>query len=89
MDVGTKKAVASCPSCGWMVNPGARPREGQEVTCPNCGAYLEVINLEPLEFDWAFTEIETDWDPDEEMWDEDEWDEDAQDEDAQDENDWD
>jgi hypothetical protein len=45
---------------------------------------LEVINVEPLELDWAFAEFESDWDPDEEMWDEDGWDEDAPDEGEQD-----
>ena len=84
MDVRTKKAMASCPGCGWMVSPGSWPKEGQEVTCPNCEAYLEVINVEPLELDWAFTEFESDWDPDEEMWDEDDWDEDDQDADEPD-----
>jgi lysine biosynthesis protein LysW len=73
MDVKTKRSVAPCPGCGWMVIPGARPSEGQPVTCPNCGAYLEVINLEPLELDWAFTEFE-------EAWAEQEWDEDDRDE---------
>jgi hypothetical protein len=84
MDVRTKKAMASCPGCGWMVSPGSWPKEGQEVTCPNCEAYLEVINVEPLELDWAFTEFESDWDPDEEMWDADDWDEDDPDEGEQD-----
>jgi hypothetical protein len=77
MDSKTKKAVAACPGCGWMVMPGAQPREGQPVTCPNCEAYLEVINLEPLELDWTFTEFEADLDLelDEEEWDEDDEDE--------------
>ena len=75
MDSKTKKAVAACPGCGWTIMPGAQPTEGQQVNCPNCGAYLEVINLEPLELDWAFTEFEADWDPDEEAWDAEDWDE--------------
>ena len=84
MDVKTKKAVGTCPGCGWAVMPGDRPTEGQQVNCPNCGAYLEVINLEPLEVDWAFTDFEADWDLDEEVWDEEEWDEDDQDEEERD-----
>ncbi len=80
MDARVKKAVASCPGCGWMINPGSQPKEGQQLTCSNCGAYLEIINLEPIELDWAFTEFESDWDPDEEMWEEEEWEEEWDDE---------
>jgi lysine biosynthesis protein LysW len=77
MDLKTKRVGAACPGCGWLVIPGAHPRESQLVTCPNCEAYLEVINLDPLELDWTFTEFESDWDLDlgEEEWDEDDEDE--------------
>jgi len=36
---------------------------------------LEIINVEPLELDWAFDDFESDWEPDEEEWEDEEWDE--------------
>lgn len=36
---------------------------GQIITCPECGADLEIINLEPLELDWAYyDDYDEDWD---------------------------
>ena len=62
-------ATAYCPECEQKVKLGAEPAEGQRVTCLNCGTILEVINLEPLELDWAYVEPaddEQDWDWDKE-----------------------
>jgi lysine biosynthesis protein LysW len=58
--------ISYCPDCEQEIDLGARPREGQEVTCPNCGIYLEVISLDPLELDWAVSEFGEYWGPDEE-----------------------
>ena len=44
-------------------------RRAGSFTCINCGAYLEIINLKPLELVWAFSDFEPDWDPDEKEWD--------------------
>ena len=55
-------AVAFCPECETGIKLGNTPREGQQVTCPECGAELEVISLKPLELDWAYEESEEDWD---------------------------
>ncbi len=44
-----------CPECGQFFEL-ANPKEGQRVGCPNCQARLEVLNLEPLELDWAYNE---------------------------------
>lgn len=70
MDIRTRTAVAPCPGCGRPVNLGSRPRVGQRLACPNCGDYLEIINMEPLELDWAFDDFEPDLEPDEEEWEE-------------------
>jgi hypothetical protein len=35
---------------------------------------LEIINIEPLELDWAFDNFESGWEPDEEEWEDEEWD---------------
>lgn len=63
--------VVFCLECGYGVNLGARPHEGQRVICAQCGTRLEVISLRPLELDWGYDEpyhnpeeewqIETDW----------------------------
>jgi alpha-aminoadipate carrier protein LysW len=47
-------ATASCLYCRYLIDLGSRLMEGQMVTCPNCGAQLEVLSLDPLELDWAF-----------------------------------
>jgi alpha-aminoadipate carrier protein LysW len=74
-------AIAFCPDCDGSVNVGASPRLGQRINCPHCDAELEVIEVSPLELDWAYDEPETDWGEEEE------WDDDEDDED--DEDDWD
>lgn len=43
-----------CPECGQTLDLGGQPEEGQRLTCPQCGARLEVINLRPLELDWVY-----------------------------------
>jgi len=60
--------VAICPSCGEDVKLSGRPRIGQKMTCPHCDAWLEVIEMDPVELDWAYDEDE-DWDYD---WEDDE-----------------
>ncbi len=63
--------VVFCPECGYGIDLGAWPQEGQRIICTKCRARLEVINLRPLELDWVYDEphyypeegwqIETDW----------------------------
>lgn len=62
----TRVSVAICPDCEWEIFLGPQPRQGRKVTCLNCGAELELIDVEPLELDWDFSEFEPDWDPDDE-----------------------
>lgn len=76
MEMRARKAVASCLDCGEAISLGPQPREGQRLTCANCGAFLEIISLEPPELDWAFSDFEPDWDPDEEDWGDEEWEDD-------------
>lgn len=56
---------AICPECGTMVNVGGNPYVGQQVTCPECDALLEVVSLNPLELDWAYEDVD-DYEYDEE-----------------------
>lgn len=69
-------AIAFCPDCEEGVALGPQPRIGQRVTCTHCRTELEVIDLSPLELDWAYEDSDLDWD-DEDEWedeDEEEWD---------------
>lgn len=79
-------SVALCPDCEEGIRFGSRARLGQRVSCPHCGADLEVVELSPLELDWAYED--TDWededDEDDDDWeddDEDDWDDDDEDDD--------
>jgi lysine biosynthesis protein LysW len=46
--------TAYCPECNGKVTLKKRPRLGQVVTCRHCDTRLEVIEVMPLELDWAF-----------------------------------
>lgn len=41
-----------CPECEYEISLDFAPQKGEKVTCPNCWAYLEVINVDPLELQW-------------------------------------
>ncbi len=45
-----------CPDCDEDVRIPPRPRIGQRVICQRCGAKLEVIEVDPIELDWAYDE---------------------------------
>jgi alpha-aminoadipate carrier protein LysW len=45
---------AVCPGCSGRVEIGPRIRKGDWVTCPRCGADLEVISLDPPMLNWAY-----------------------------------
>lgn len=67
-----------CPECDAEI-PEEFEDVGEIVTCPECGIELEVISLDPVEFDLAPAEDE----------DEDEEDYDLDEEEDEDEEDWD
>ncbi len=60
MESEAEKNAAPCPNCGRTVSLGAQVEEGQRGTCLQCGAYLEIVGLEPAEIDWAAGEFEDD-----------------------------
>jgi lysine biosynthesis protein LysW len=76
---------AVCPECEAEIVIETKPTVGQLVSCPHCTAGLEVVNLSPLELDWAFVEGEDDWENDALDDDEDEDDLDDEEEDWDDE----
>jgi len=51
---------AECPECGAMIGVEEDAMEGEIVTCRDCGAELEIVSVDPLEFDLAPSEME-DW----------------------------
>ncbi len=50
--------LAICPACDEDVRIGGRARIGQTMTCVHCGARLEVVEVEPIELDWAYDDDE-------------------------------
>ena len=48
-----KSDVAYCPECDAKLNIKS-PKLGQIVSCRVCDTRLEVVDLKPLELDWAF-----------------------------------
>ena len=65
---------AICPDCDEEVIFATKPRLGQIVYCQACDARLEVVEVDPLELDWALgadDEELLDDDEDDEYWDDD------------------
>lgn len=53
-------AVANCPECDAVVTVGSDAVKGEIVSCPDCGAELEVKETRPLALALA-PEAEEDW----------------------------
>ncbi|MBN1261436.1 MAG: hypothetical protein JXB35_12230 [Anaerolineae bacterium] len=49
-----------CPSCGENIRVSGELRVGRYITCPVCEEMLEIIDLNPVELDWAFYDDEDD-----------------------------
>ncbi len=78
-----------CPECDAPIDEEFED-VGEIITCPECGVDLEVISLDPVEFDLAPVDDEEDEEEDFDFDDEDEeedWDEDEDDDDLDDEED--
>jgi len=50
----------NCPECDAPLTLNDDLIEGEIVPCPECGAELEVVSLEPLQLELA-PELEEDW----------------------------
>jgi len=76
--------VSYCPECEAVIDEEFEDI-GEIITCPECGVELEVISLDPVEFDLALIDDEDDdefsFDEDEEDWDDEDLYEDDYDED--------
>jgi alpha-aminoadipate carrier protein LysW len=51
---------ATCPECEADVPIPANAMQNELLACPDCGAELEILSLEPLELALA-PEVEEDW----------------------------
>jgi alpha-aminoadipate carrier protein LysW len=72
--------VAYCPECEAVIDEEFEDI-GEIITCPECGVELEVISIDPVEFDLAPVDDEDEDEDDEFRFDEDEDDEDWEDDD--------
>jgi alpha-aminoadipate carrier protein LysW len=53
-----------CPDCDGTIIINPFPVVGKKLTCPHCDADLEVIDVDPVELDWAYEESDEDWEDD-------------------------
>lgn len=74
--------MAYCPECEAVIDEEFED-VGEVITCPECGVDLEVISIDPIEFDLAPIDDEEDDD------DEFRFDDAEEDDDDDDEEDWD
>jgi alpha-aminoadipate carrier protein LysW len=60
-----------CPECDGTIALSRKLRLGEHIECPECGAFLEVISLNPFELDYALDD--EDWEEEDEV--EEDWEE--------------
>jgi len=53
--MAAKKEIAYCPDCDANLRL-KNVRLGQQITCRECDTLLEVVEVNPVELDWAFDE---------------------------------
>jgi alpha-aminoadipate carrier protein LysW len=78
--------VSYCPECEAVIDEEFED-VGEIISCPECGVELEVISIDPIEFDLAPIDDEDDdefsfddAEEDEEDWDDDDYEEDEEEE---------
>ena len=52
-DIRAKIPIARCPDCRERIRLSGKLYVGKTIICSNCDAELEVIDIDPLELDWA------------------------------------
>ncbi|HSW39404.1 MAG TPA: hypothetical protein VLL97_07930 [Acidobacteriota bacterium] len=79
--------MSYCPECDVIIDEEFEDI-GELITCPECGVELEVISIDPVEFDLAPLDDEDDDDDDDDFdFDDDDDDEDWEDDDLRDDDD--
>jgi lysine biosynthesis protein LysW len=48
--------TSTCPECDHDVQIETAPNVGERVICSSCGTILVVIQVSPVQLDWAFIE---------------------------------
>ena len=79
--------MSYCPECEALIDEEFEDI-GEIISCPECGVELEVINIDPVEFDLALIDDDEEEEDDEYSFDDDEeedWDDDESYEDDYDE----
>ena len=61
-----KEAVVNCVGCKERITLSGEIELGQEVICPECDNWMEVISLDPVEVDWIYEEPEAEYEEEEE-----------------------
>lgn len=61
MRVTRQTTVVSCPECEEEITFEAQLQLGQRVTCPECWADLQIVNLDPLKLTGTMDEFEEDF----------------------------
>lgn len=52
------ETLIECVECGEETAVTGEARIGKQVMCLNCGTWMEVISLDPVEVDWIYEEPE-------------------------------
>jgi lysine biosynthesis protein LysW len=71
--------TAHCLSCDSKIEIGSKVKIGQFVYCEFCGADFEVIELNPIELDYAFVEDDLDYDDEDDDYEDSDYDDDGDD----------
>lgn len=50
----------NCPACDAPVSIPDDAMQNELIVCPDCASELEILNLDPIELDFA-PEVEEDW----------------------------
>ncbi|KAA3665189.1 MAG: hypothetical protein DWQ04_01855 [Chloroflexi bacterium] len=56
----SQKLLALCIDCDKRIPFKKMPRLDETVVCPHCDAMLMVVELNPIELDWAYEDDDDD-----------------------------
>ena len=55
-----REAVIECIDCGCKSVIKGQIELGQELVCPECETWMQIVSLEPIEVDWIYEEPDDD-----------------------------
>ena len=68
----SKKETVECLACDEDVYVGRNPKVGHFVTCHNCDATFQIIDIDPVLIDWPYDEDDAEYEDYEDYNDDDE-----------------